>query len=102
VTPRITAITKKLFRNRQVSVCPYVKTFRVPLCLTDGPFNEIAAVVMAPPAARKPPGKGKTPKPDLRKRKTGKKKDEDGNPDAEPKETAEVRLVETRAAPAPT
>ena len=62
----------------------------------------IAAVVMAPSAARKPPGKGKTPKPDLRKRKTGKKKDEDGNPDAEPKETAEVRLVETRAAPAPT
>ena len=66
------------------------------------PLDEIAAVVMAPPAARKPPGKGKTPKPDLRKRKTGKKKDEDGNPDAEPKETAEVRLVETRAAPAPT
>ena len=62
----------------------------------------IAAVVMAPSAARKPPGKGKTPKPDLRKRKTGKKKDDDGNPDAEPKETAEVRLVETRAAPAPT
>lgn len=57
---------------------------------------------MAPPAARKPPGKGKTPKPDLRERKTGKKKDEDGNLDAEPKETAEVRLVETRAAPAPT
>ena len=65
-------------------------------------LDAIAAVVMAPPAARKPPGKGKTPKPDLRKRKTGKKKDEDGNPDAEPKETAEVRLVETRAAPAPT
>ena len=58
---------------------------------------------MAPPAARKPPGKGKTPKPDLRERKTGKKKDEDGNlKDAAPKETAEVRLVETRAAPAPT
>ena len=34
--------------------------------------------------------------------KAKKKKDEDGNPDAEPKETAEVRLVETRAAPAPT
>ena len=66
-------------------------------------LDEIAAVVMAPPAARKPPGKGKTPKPDLRERKTGKKKDEDGNlKDAAPKETAEVRLVETRAAPAPT
>ena len=61
----------------------------------------IAAVVMAPSAARKPPGKGKTPKPDLRKRKTGKKKDEDGKPDAEPKETAEVRLVERRRARGP-
>ena len=60
----------------------------------------IAAVVMAPPAARNPPGKGKSPKPDLRKRKTGKKKDGNGKPDAEPKETAEVRLVETREAPA--
>ena len=65
-------------------------------------WKRLRPVVMAPPAARKPPGKGKTPKPDLRKRKTGKKKDEDGNFDAEPKETAEVRLVETRAAPAPT
>jgi hypothetical protein len=48
---------------------------------------------MAPPdPTRKPSAKGKTPKLDLRKRKTGKKKDEEDTTNDVPKETSEVRL----------
>ena len=99
VTPRITAITKKhIPKPPGVGFPSFFHSERSNFVSA---LDEIAAVVIGASGREEASRKGKTPKPDLRKRKTGKKKDEDGNPDAEPKETAEVRLVETRAAPAP-